>query len=382
MEIDLRALESNYRFLRSLLPADAFFCPLIKANAYGHGDIEVAKRLRTAGCTHYGVALLEEAIGLRESGDTGKILVFGLFDPASAHVIFDFGLTPVVSEWHQLEALEKIAVARNVGAVEIHIKFNTGMNRLGFDVDQAPGLRKWLDTHKRFKLEGICTHLLRGDDAGAPGGESESQMKAFAEALAPFKGLGAKAHALNSSGTANLWKRVLDHKDLGGAFWPLGARPGISLYGIQPSNDEGARLNLKPVLSLKTKIVTMHRLQTGDRLSYNATWRASKPSLIAVLPIGYADGYMRLLSNKASVLCRGRRAPVAGTVCMDYIMVDLTEVEAATGPIGVGEDIVLIGEQGSERILAQELADLVGTIPYEILTGMGARIPRKYVDGK
>lgn len=384
-EVDTRRIKANFQAMKSLLPEGTFICPMVKANAYGHGDVEVSRALRSAGATHLGVGLIEEGIGLRLSGDVGALLMFGIFEEKSADSILEFDLTPVISEWHQLKSLKDALAKQRPGParkdqLKVHFKFNTGMNRLGFDVSEAPKLRGWLDENKPFVLEGICTHLLRGDDAGSPGGESESQLAAFAEALSAFRDLPVRPHALNSSGTANLWKRALEHKNLGaGGAWPLGSRPGIAVYGVQPSNDEHVTLPVEPVLSLKSHLVMFHRLKVGERVSYNAIWRAKRDSLIGVVPLGYGDGYFRALSNKSSVLCRGMRAPVAGTICMDYFMVDLTDVERATGAVSVGEPVVLIGEQGGEKILAQELADLIGTIPYEILTNITERVPRVYL---
>jgi len=308
----------------------------------------------------------------------------GLVGPASTdeiEAILEFDLTPVISEWHQLEVLvEALAKSANRAALKVHFKFNTGMNRLGFEVDQAPRLEEWLRSHPQFVLEGICTHLLRGDDAGIPGGESESQLTAFAQAVAAFKGRRFHVHALNSSATVSLWNRVCRKAPLGsGATWPLGSRPGIGLYGILPPTDEGVDVPLLPALSFKSHLVAIRRLKSGERVSYNGRWRAARESLIGVVPVGYGDGYFRLLSGKASVLCKGKRAPVVGTICMDYFMIDLTDVVRQAGPVEVGDEIVLIGEQQGERILARDLADLVGTIPYEILTNISRRVPRIYV---
>lgn len=368
---------------------------MVKADAYGHGAIEVSRALRAAGAPFLGVSLIEEGVELRESGDDRPVLLFGLFGPSSvdaADAILEFDLTPVISEWHQLEALVE-ALAKSVksreslgsanrSAVKIHFKFNTGMNRLGFEVDQAPRLEEWLRSHPQFVLEGVCTHLLRGDDAGIPGGESESQLTAFVQAVAAFKGRSFHAHALNSSATVSLWHRVCRKAPLGsGATWPLGSRPGIGLYGILPPTDEGVDVPLVPALRFKSHLVAVRRLKPGERVSYNGRWRAARESLIGVVPVGYGDGYFRLLSGKASVLCRGKRAPVIGTICMDYFMIDLTEVARQAGPVEAGEEIVLIGEQQGERILARELAELAGTIPYEILTNISRRVPRVHVNG-
>lgn len=365
---------------------------MVKANAYGHGDIETSKALRTAGATHLGVGLIEEGQHLRAGGDRGDLLLMGTFDPESAIAVVENNLIPVLSDGSQLEAIRlarALWLAKDPGhssaPTRVHITFNTGMNRLGFDVDQAPKLAEFLRTHREFKLEGVATHLLRGDDAGIPGGESESQLIAFAQAASHFRDFNPQLHALNSSGTFSLWHRVIEKSALGsGGIWPLGSRPGLAVYGVNPSTEEHVTTNLRPVISLKSGLVRVHHVKSGDRVSYGPTWRATRPSTIGVVPMGYGDGYFRAHSNRASVLCRGEKVRIAGTVCMDYFMIDLTDLEAKTRPIAAGEPIVLMGEQVSEngsvqRITAQDLADLIGTIPYEILTNINERVPRIYI---
>lgn len=373
-------LKFNFARLKALLPAGQFFCPMIKADAYGHGDVQVAKALRPEGATHLGVSLIEEGLKLRAAGDRGGVLTFGVFEGIeSAKAVVDANLTPVVSEWQQLEALKEV-LRGAPGPFKIHLKFNTGMNRLGFFPHEAARLRGWCDQNSSIEIEGVLTHLLRGDDAGDPDGESDSQFAAFAEALESFKGLNVAIHALNSSGEANLTQRVASRKPLSqGLHWPVGARPGIALYGVAPTNDEKIDLGLKPVLKLVSHLVETRQMRKGDRVSYGATWRAQRDSLIGVVPIGYADGIFRALSNKGSVLCRGRRAPIAGIVCMDLFMIDLTDIaKNASGPIERGEEIILIGEQNDAEITAAEIAEIAQTIPYEVLTRLSSRVPRVY----
>jgi len=357
---------------------------MVKANAYGHGDVEVARALRAAGAAHLGVGLIEEGISLRLSGDQKPLLLFGLYNEASAHAVIEFDLTSVVSQWQQLYSLLLALKKRksdSSGRISVHLKFNTGMNRLGFAPSDAPKLREFFDSHPEFDLNGVCTHFLRGDDAGAEGGESEAQFHRFATVLRSFEGMSVTVHALNSSATANLWKRASDQKSLSAdALWPVGVRPGIGLYGVQPSNDERAELPLKPVLTFKSQIVMIHQLKAGEKVSYNGTWQAKTDSVIGVVPVGYADGYFRALSNRGQVLCRGHRVSVAGTVCMDYFMIDLTGLPTSgENPVAVGEDVTLIGRQGEQEITATEVANLIGTIPYEVLTHIGERVPRVYV---
>lgn len=381
-EIDLKQIDRNFRTFVSLYPAGTFVCPMVKANAYGHGDVEVAKALRNAGAKYLGVALIEEGERLRHAGDRDPILIFGPVDTGSADTILRENLTAVVSGWDQLEALKMAHAEGGTSSTRIHFEFNTGMNRLGFEPEDAPKLRQWLKDNKEFRLEGVCTHLLRGNDAGDASGESEIQLSRLVQIIESFSDLpDLIIHSLNSSAAVNIWNRKAENKELGAATGKtLGLRPGIGLYGVQPPNDQHSEIQLKPVMSLKTHVISIHKVKKGEKVSYGPVWEASRESTIATLPFGYADGYRRSLTNRAQVLFRGERAPVVGTVCMDYFMVDLTDIEAKTGkPVLIGEEIVLLGEQGKEIITATELADLAGTISYEIFTGVSDRVTRVYL---
>jgi alanine racemase len=371
-QISLANLRHNIEILRALSAAP-FFCPMVKANAYGHGDIEVTRVLRDCGVTHVGVALIEEGIRLRQSGDRQGILVFAPFDLARAKVLVEHDLTLVASDFAQLEALSELAPKPSRRPL-LHLKFNTGMNRRGFRFTDAKKVREWIDQNPAFDFEGIATHLFQGEDAGRPHQETERQLTRLAEIAGAFDGVKLPAnrplriHALNSAGLSNLPGHT------------VGARPGIAVYGAASRSAIEGRPDLKPVMSLKTAIVEFQRAQTGEGVSYGATWKVQRDSLLGILPIGYADGYNRLLSNRSSVLVQGRRAPVVGRVCMDYVMIDLTDiVSEKKQSLSVAEEVVLIGSQGDETILAEELADLVGTVSYEILTGISSRVPREYI---
>jgi len=377
--IDLDAIVANFRSLLALVDPGAFFCPMVKANAYGHGDAAVARALRAVGARHLGVATIEEGIALREAGDGGAVLVFHLFrDPQSARELLARKLTPVVSDWEQLEALDQVAAE----GCDLHFKFNTGMNRLGFAAAEAPRLRQWLEDRKRFRPAGLCTHFLRGDDAADDESETRRQLQIFARALEPLTGLGARAHALNSAAMIALGRSpeargLFDHR----RFGALGGRPGIALYGAQPSNRAEHRFELQPAMTLKTRTVMVNRVKKGETVSYGGGWRAGRASWIGVLPVGYGDGVCRALSNRGSVLCRGTRIPIAGVVCMDYVMIDMTDIVRSDETPVHGDEVVLLGRQGTETLAAEELARLIGTISYEIFTGTGGRVPRIYRQG-
>ena len=373
-EIDLSALRSNFASLRALGPAGGLMCPMVKANAYGHGAVEVSRVLRAAGATVLGVALFEEGIRLRDEGDRGGLLVFGPFDRPALDEALARDLTPVVGSLDQLERLaDHLSLGRPaqppVGPVSIHLEFDTGMNRLGLRPTDAASARRLLDRTPLLRLDGVCTHLRSGEDLGHPGGESDAQMATFTGVVDVFRGRSFSVHVLNSAGLVN--------QPPNQPSVTLGCRPGISLYGAMPS--------FAPVMTLKSNLVQFHRLDVNERVSYGGTWRAERRSLIGVLPVGYADGYFRAFSNKGSALVRGRLAPVAGRVCMDYLMLDLTEIEAATGEIPLGEEAVLFGRQAPpagpvRELRAEDVTGQIDTIPYELFTAVSARVPRVYVD--
>ncbi len=379
-EIDLRRIEQNFLAFKSLYPPGTFICPMVKANAYGHGDVEVSKSLRHAGASALGVALVEEGEKLRRSGDNDPILVFGPADATASEAMLRENLTPVASSFDQLDGLVSAHSVLGMGRLGLHFEFNTGMNRLGFEPDEVPRLRSWLADHADFRLDGVCTHLYSGNDAGEKSGESNLQLEVFSKIVDGFSDQrDLIVHTLNSSSSINIWKRLQDKKEMPqSARRAMGLRPGIGIYGVPPGNDEHALIGLKPVMTVKTHIAGLHRIKAGEKVSYGPTWTAKRDSLIATLPFGYADGYRRGLSNKSSVLVRGQRAPQAGTICMDYFMIDITDLEAAT-PFKIGEEVVLLGEQGRESITADELAGLSGTIAYEILTGLSDRVARTYL---
>lgn len=357
--INLPALLRNARKLRSLIDEDAFFCPMVKANAYGHGAVQVASALANDGVEYVGVSLVEEGIELRKAGLKIKILVFGAFnDLESARAFAEYSLTPVISSRTQLNALEQVSAQQSLS---LHLKFDTGMSRLGFAVDQASALRNHLAKFSNWTIEGVCTHLLKGDDGKLTDGFTFKQLRDFDLVLKSFDGLNVFAHALNSSGLTSL-SHTISH---------LGARPGIALYGGQDG--------FESVMTLKSQIVTFREVLSGASVSYNAAWIAKRKSLIGIVPIGYADGVARKFSNQLSVLVREQRVPVVGTVCMDYVMLDLTDLNEHLGSLVEGEEVVFFGSQGRAEIRGLEWAQILDTISYEIFTRISSRVPRNYV---
>ena len=370
VEIDLSALRTNYDNLRALLGRDDFFCPMVKGNAYGHGDLVVARALRQAGAQFLGVGLIEEGIRLREGGDVGEILAFCPFDERSVGELIDHSLTPVIGMPYCLEIYASELRARGKSG-RVHLKFNTGMNRLGFSVDQLSWVVDFLKAVREIEVVGVCSHLQNADDFDDASGETKKQLEQFQVVLAGIKKF-EYAHIWNSAGLIK-WHQSLGTKKK--AKKNMGARPGIAIYGLGVNSFSDL---VKPILSWKSQIVSFQNLKSADGISYGPKWRAKRPTRVGVLPIGYADGFWRDFTNKGEVLVRGKRAPVIGTVCMDYTMVDLTDIESKSGSTALGTEVVLIGKQGKQSITAEDLANQLGTISYEVVTRISERVPRVY----
>ncbi|HXV68078.1 MAG TPA: alanine racemase [Nitrospira sp.] len=361
--IDLGALVHNLNQFRRYLAPRCDVMAVVKANAYGHGSVETTKALIRHGVSRVAVVSVEEGIRLRQAGIDAPIVTLGpLFREQIADLVAH-QLTPVVSDPSVLPALGEAAASRPI-PYPIHLKIDTGMARLGLTQDELVTLFSSGGIPRSLKLEGLMTHLADSD--GPAVDRTEQQLERFNHAIQTVNTGGFRApliHAANSGGAVRFPQ----------AQFSL-VRPGIMLYGYHTLPDSVPVPDLRPVLSLHTCIAQLRTIQPGRRVSYNGTFTASRPTRIAVLPIGYADGLSRHLSNRGLVLVRGRRAPIAGLVCMDMVMVDVTDVPGA----GIGDDVVLIGRQGSEQITAQDIAEWTGTISYEVLCSIGPRIPRQY----
>jgi alanine racemase len=362
LEIREGVIEQNVRALKALV-GRGFFCPMVKANAYGHGVEKIVPVMKKCGVENLGVATWDEALELRSLSYDREILVFSrTHSLGEARLAVEGKFTPVVSRFEDLEVLSREA-ERARAVLPIHVKFDTGIHRMGFSLEQKDEVLRFFKGHAALKLSGVLTHLSHSEDASQAQGHSDGQLKKFFEAAVFFKEFNPHLHALNSSGILGLSKKGQDLKDFGG-------RPGIALYG--DVGDE--RLSEVSALRVVSQLDHLRRLPKGEGVSYGWTWRASKDSLVGVVPFGYGDGYPRGLGNKAFMLYRGQRVPVVGTVCMDYVLVDLTEVDLKDGgPPRLGEEVVILGEQGNQKISPRELAGWNNTISYEILTGMGLR---------
>lgn len=361
-EIDLNALLHNLKEIRKLTGSDRAIMAVVKADAYGHGAVRISQTLEEAGVAALGVALVQEGIELRQGGIRLPILVMGSILKEQIPPLFEYQLTPVLFQDGLIPHLEKEAEEQGV-TLPVHIKIDTGMGRLGIQPGQLSSFIKEILRNKRIKIEGVMTHLSSADHIGSPQLSQQLTLwKKTLDELQNFQLQPSQIHLANSAAIASL--RELDSNPV---------RPGLMLYGY--SSIRNPSLSLEPVLAFKTRIVHLKTVPAGTPVSYGGTFVTSRQSVIATLAVGYADGYWRALSNCGKVLIHGRRVPIVGRVCMDMTMVDVTDLSR----VQIGEEAVLIGKQGKESISAEEVAGWIGTIPYEVLCGIGKRVPRVYL---
>ncbi|MBC7465914.1 MAG: alanine racemase [Bdellovibrio sp.] len=375
-EISIENLLSNWQQIKNVAGDDRFICPMVKANAYGHGDVQTALALETVEADTVGVCLIEEGLLLRSAGVKSQILVFRGFDRHGAEKILEYQMTPVVSTWEQIQALESVADE----PVKIHLKFNTGMNRLGFNIDQTEKLFTYFKNSKKLKLKALLTHFAQGEDAIFNDGFSAKQTKLFKEVVDYFKPLNTYAHLLNSGGIASQAYLKKENKTDGFLFqekW--GFRPGLALYGYQP-HARFNEMNLKPVMTLKSVVNNIRTVTTGETVSYGCSWQAQRDSKIAIVPIGYADGFHRLISNKGHALFADKIVPVVGRICMDFLMLDVTDViQGDDINKWIEEEVILFGYDDKLKLFpADDAAETSHTIVWETLTSVGERVPRHF----
>ncbi len=360
-EVNLNNLAYNFHQVRKRLSPQTKIMVTVKADAYGHGLIPVSRRLVKEGVDYLGVASIDEGIKLRKAGIGKPVLILGLVLKEDINPIFKFGLTATVCDLDLAEALNRKAKRLGVPA-KVHIKVDTGMGRIGVLHQDAEELVKKIFPLKFVRVEGIFTHFAFADLDQDFTHKQISLFAALARKLAKSGIHIPLVHAANSMG-------VLDYRS--GHFNMV--RPGLVIYGLHPA--QNLKIRLKPVLSLKTRVVFLKRLPSGCGVSYGHTYVTSKDTQVLTLPIGYGDGYPRNLSNQAPVLIRGKRFKIIGRICMDQIMVDVGGLS-----VRIGDEAVLIGAQGKNKITVEELAGLGATIPYEIVCGLGSRIPRVFID--
>lgn len=360
-EVDLGAIKHNIRTLQGLAPG-AEVMGVVKGYAYGHGNPWAANAMLTAGATRLGVARVAEALHLRDAGVDAPIQVFSEPPPQAAPAVVEQSLTATVYTPAFARTLSDAAEAAGT-RVPVHVKLDTGMHRVGLQVEEAPDAVRTISRLPGLEIEGAWSHLAVADVPGHP--FTKKQLALFEDLTEKIEASGVALplkHIANSAATISMPEA---HLDL--------VRCGVASYGLWPGRDLEGAADLRPALELKARVTMVKRLAPGDRLSYGLQYELERESRVVTVAGGYADGYDRRLSGRAPLLLRGRRHRVSGTVCMDQFMVDVGEAEAEVGDIAT-----LIGGDGDDRISAEELAELVGTINYEITTRIPSRVPRVY----
>ncbi len=364
--IDLDAIAGNVRRITSHIGPQVQMFAVVKANAYGHGATPVARAALGSGATRLAVARVVEGIALRRAGITAPILVMGYFAEGEIAGIVAHDLTATITTSSLARALSDWAVSHG-RQVKVHIKVDTGMGRFGLLPEEVVPFVDQMARLDGLELEGIYTHFAVADLADSS--YTERQFLTFLGVLTSLDASGFSfrlRHVANSAATLALPHMHLD-----------AVRVGIALYGLRPSDEVEPPVTLRPALSLKSCVARLRTLPTGSSIGYGRTYITSRPTPVALIPVGYGDGYRRALSNKGYVLIRGQRVPVIGRVSMDQLSVDVTGIEG----VEEGDAVTLIGEQGSARISAEEVAALAGTINYEVTTGLLSRVPRIYLQG-
>ena len=359
-EVDQTVFAENVRKIKESLPTNSDLIAVLKADGYGHGAVELAEVAIRSGASMIAVALLEEATELRSAGVSAPIFVLGPLTPPQIPLAAENDLTLGIVGPTQLAE-----VARSDNPLQIHLKLDTGMGRMGLTESDLPSAAKTLQGSSHLTLRGIYTHYANASSRNDP--LTGRQRERFQSMIAQLKQLGINAPLHHSANSPATIQGLVEPGEY--------ARVGMSLYGGEVMDEGGTRL--RPVMRWRTEIARLKELPPGSGVGYSHTFRTSRLSRIATLPVGYADGYSRLLSNQGEVLIRGKRAPVVGNVSMDMVTVDVTQVADAE----VGDEVVLLGRQSNNEISAEELARKTGTIAYEVFCRISARVPRVYLSG-
>jgi len=376
-EVDLSAIAHNTRELRRLVRSQTRLLAVVKANAYGHGAVPAARTALESGAQTLGVARPAEGIELREAGISAPVLIFGYSEPKIADTLLEYSLVPTVWSLAYGESLS--AAAKQLGkTIDIHVKIDTGMGRLGIVPDclqagsaDINSLEKSISELREIaglpglSLAGLYTHFAEadtGDEEGVAG-----QLRLFSAFIDRLRDAGISVPLCHAANSAAIIDMPATHLDM--------VRAGIALYGLYPSEAAKKRVRLKPAMALKTRVVQLKSVGKGFKVSYGGTHQTSRPTTIATLPIGYADGLNRRLSSRGQVIVNGCRVPIIGRVCMDLTMVDVGNVPG----IAEGDEVVVFGRQGDEEISADEVAGWLNTINYEIVSTVSDRVPRVHV---
>lgn len=364
-EINLDAIENNYKAIRASLPDTTAFCAVVKADGYGHGALPIAKKLQSLGAEVFAVATVDEALALRENGVEKDILMLGYGEAWAYEAIICHGIIQAV--YREEMAYELSAVAKTMGKpCRVHILMDTGMERLGFRAEpENVAVIKNICALPGLSVEGIFSHFARSDERDkAPSRRQQERFDTFVAELHK-EGLHFDCHHFSNSGGC---------MDIPDARYDM-VRIGIALYGLYPSEAVTRAIALTPALSLKSRVVLTKTVPEGRPISYGGTYITTRDSRIATIPVGYGDGYPRALSSRGHVLIRGRRAPIVGRVCMDQFMVDVTDIP----DVVEGDEVILIGTMGQGQITVEDIAAIMGTINYEVVCQLGKRIPRVYM---
>ena len=372
-EINLKAFKHNLQNLKTVLGSKTDIMAVIKADAYGHGALPCAKAAIESGVGYLGAGVIEEGIELRKNGIKGPVLILGGIFPDEVTDLVHHNLSTILHTPHLAEALSKEGKKQGK-TVNIHIKVDTGMNRLGVLPENLLALTEKISSLPNLKIEALSTHFSSADDEDLT--ITNQQIELFKKALNKLKKTGIIPPLTHLANTSALFRFTESHSKM--------VRPGLILYGALPSpilnpvvenfcRNENLE-NFEPVMQWKSRIILLKSVQKGQALSYSRKYFTQKDSRIATLPIGYADGLPRRLSNNMEVLVKGRRVPQVGTICMDMILIDVSKVP----DVQIGDEVVIFGKQGEEVIQVEELAQKADTIPYEILCNIGKRVPRTY----
>lgn len=363
MEVNLSNIVGNYGAVQARVGSTGDVIAVVKADAYGHGALPVAQALAAAGCRRFAVAIPDEAFELREGGITEPILVLGPSPERSVREYIRQEVTPTITDLSFARALNAEAIRQNRRA-NVHLKVDTGMGRIGFLPGEVPGVLEELVAMKGLRIEGVYTHFACADEARLD--YTKGQFDGLRRALLAAERIGVPIplrHACNSAGVLACPDMYLD-----------AVRPGVILYGMWPSGECPRPMELLPTFEVKTEVAALRTLPPGSGVGYGLKYMTRGAERIAVLPVGYADGYTRALSGKVRVLIGGKRVPLAGNICMDQAMANVTGMD-----VQVGDEVVLVGRQGGEAVTAEEIAALRGTINYEVPIAFSKRVPRVYI---